>query len=50
MFKRLFGSSKSKSQSTTSEEERKQQNVDADVASTEAMMKIKSTMDDLQKK
>lgn len=50
MFKRFFGRGTPDKQSETSEEVREKQKAEADLSSTEAMVKIKSTMDDLQKR
>lgn len=50
MFKRFFGKSKSNSQSEAPEQTKEEQREDADLKATEAMMKIRETMDSLKKK
>lgn len=50
MFKRFFGKSKSNSQSEAPEMTEEQQREASDLKATEAMVKIKETMDSLQKK
>ena len=50
MFKRLFCSCTSKRKLEISEEERQQKIEDSEKKATEAMVKIKSTMKDLQTK
>ena len=50
MFKRFVGNSKSNSQSEAPEVTQERQREESDLKATEAMMKIRETMDSLQKK